>query len=977
MHLRFNSIALKLIVFILFFGLTNSLGLEFKYEAENLAVESVTDGVSFRNFSYPEGSNDLGVIVESDETGDSLTFSFNIAVAGSYDFSVGVKQGDSRGIFQLLLNDQEIGVPIDLYSNSTVHEELSIATIQIEKPGVHTLTFKLIGENKKSGSGWLALDYIVLENEESFTPPSDETGYNLWLRYPKISDTDYLTSAKNVIKAIVFEGSSPILDAAKIELIKGIGGLLGEPITSTASLTTENTIIVGSPSGSELIESLSLTSNLNDLGNEGYLIRTTLVAGKQCIVIASKSDIGALYGVFAFLRLIQSGSSLESLDVSSKPQNSYRLLNHWDNPDGSIERGYAGKSLWKWDELPGTVDQRYTDYARANASIGINGTVLNNVNAEPEILKASNLKKVAALANVFRPYGIRVYVTAQFSAPKTIGGLSTADPTNASVLAWWESKATEIYALIPDFGGFLIKADSEGQPGPHDYNKTHADGANCLAKALAPHGGIVMWRAFVYGGQSSDDYDRASAAYESFKPIDGQFDDNVVIQVKNGPLDFQPREPFTPLFGNMPNTNIGIEFQITQEYLGWSTHMVYLGTLWEEVLRSDTYAKGKGSTIAKLIDGSLFNSKISLIAGVANIGNDSNWCGHHMAQSNWYAFGRMAWDPTLSSQTILDEWISMTFSPKPAVKEALRPILLESHQNYVNYTMPLGLHFLTDGKHYLPGPEKRSGYHQADKNGIGYDRTTSGSNNVSQYHTEVKNNFNDVSQVSEDYLLWFHHVPWSYKMASGNTLIKDIFARYDSYHPSVASYMGALNQVYGEIDQQRYDEIQQKFNTQMIDAKEWRDVCVQYFSNVSGIDYTDDYEPIAPYSFSDESSSSHIGSEIGISSSSAIGISSESISPSSEELNTRSEMSESSTLHYSSNETGTVASIQLTENHNAGISKLITLNAFQKTIPLVPGAKHYSIYSLFGEKLLSSEINGSPIIVPASIPSGVVVVHFK
>ena len=360
------------------------------------------------------------------------------------------------------------------------------------------------------------------------------------------------------------------------------------------------------------------------------------------------------------MRLLQTNKSIENLNIVDAPKINVRILNHWDNLNGTVERGYAGFSLWNWQKLPDFIDQRYIDYARANASIGINGTVLNNVNANALILTPQYLEKVEALANTFRPYGIKVYLTARFSAPIEIGKLKTADPYDAEVKNWWKEKAKEIYKRIPDFGGFLVKANSEGQPGPQNYGRNHVDGANMLADAVAPFGGIVMWRAFVYS--EHDVNDRAKQAYSEFVPYDGQFRDNVIVQVKNGAIDFQPREPFHPMFGAMPKTPLMMEFQITQEYLGFSTHLVYLPKLFQEVLESDTYRKGKGSTVAKVIDGSLENHKITGIAGVANIGNDINWTGHPFAQANWYGFGRLAWNPYLDSETIADEWLRMTFS---------------------------------------------------------------------------------------------------------------------------------------------------------------------------------------------------------------------------------------------------------------------------------------------------------------------------
>ena len=417
------------------------------------------------------------------------------------------------------------------------------------------------------------------------------------------------------------------------------------------------------------------------------------------------------------------------------------MLNHWDNLDRTVERGYAGFSLWDWHKLPDYLDPRYTDYARANASLGINGTVLTNVNANATSLLPEYLAKAAALAAVFRPYGIRVYLTARFSAPVEIGGLKTADPLDPVVAGWWKRKADEIYALIPDFGGFLVKANSEGQPGPQDYGRTHADGANMLADALAPHGGVVLWRAFVYSNDVPED--RAKQAYGEFQPLDGRFRPNVLVQVKNGPIDFQPREPFHPLFGAMPKTPLMMELQITKEYLGFATHLAFLGPLFEEALRADTHAKGEGSTVAKVIDGSLHGYATTGIAGVANVGTDRNWCGGVFACANWYAFGRLAWDHTLTSDRVADEWVRLTFGNDPALVAPVKEMMLGSREAVVDYMTPLGLvHLMAEGHHYGPGPwvstARRADwnsvyYHRADANGIGFDRTASGSNAVAQY----------------------------------------------------------------------------------------------------------------------------------------------------------------------------------------------------------------------------------------------------
>ncbi|HEU4930755.1 MAG TPA: alpha-glucuronidase family glycosyl hydrolase, partial [Pyrinomonadaceae bacterium] len=480
-----------------------------------------------------------------------------------------------------------------------------------------------------------------------------------------------MSAYRQNIKSIAVQGKSATFDVIRRELSAGCAGLLGTPIV--VGDRDEASVVVGTPQTSNLIRKLGWDVELKSLGPEGYRIRTV----GRGVVVAASTDIGALYGTFHFLRLLQTEQPLARLQLDQSPRLKLRILNHWDNLDGSIERGYAGKSLWNWAELPGRIDPRLSDYARANASIGINGTVLNNVNANAQILTADYLDKVAAIANVFRPYGIRVYLAARFSAPIEIGKLATADPLEPQVIAWWKAKADEIYKVIPDFGGFIVKANSEGQPGPRTYNRTHADGANMLAAAVAPHHGIVMWRAFVYDMKPG--YDRAGAAYENLQPFDGKFAPNVLLQVKNGPIDFQPREPFHPLFGGMPKTQVMPELQITQEYLGFSNHFVFLASMWREFLDSDTFAAGRGSTVTKVVDGSLYRQRLTGIAGVANTGSDRNWTGHHLLQANWYTFGRLAWNPDTSSQQIATEWTRMTLTRDPKAIATIVRLMLGSH----------------------------------------------------------------------------------------------------------------------------------------------------------------------------------------------------------------------------------------------------------------------------------------------------------
>lgn len=486
-----------------------------------------------------------------------------------------------------------------------------------------------------------------------------DDGYRLWLRYDLVSNPVRLKQYEQSLQNWTVEGSSPTLAAAKHELRIGLDGLLGRKIPEVTKLGHSATLLVATYQKSLLLRGLDLKNDLQKVGGEGFLILNRAIDGKPATIITANTDVGVLYGVFHFLRLLQTQQDITSLDVISFPKIKLRLLNHWDNLNGTVERGYAGFSIFDWHTLPIYLKPRYTDYARANASIGINGTVLNNVNADPLLMTRPYLEKLAALAGVFRPYGIRVYFSANFAAPMVIGKLKSADPLDSQVKQWWKDKVAEIYALIPDFGGFLVKANSEGQPGPREFGRTQAVGANALAEAVKPFGGVIMWRAFVY---SYDAKDRAKQAFEEFTPLDGKFADNVLLQVKNGPLDFQPREPFSPLFGAMPRTNMMTEFQITMEYLGQGTSTVYLAPLFKETLDSDTYAKGDGSTVARIVDGSIDNHTLTGIAGVSNIGADRNWTGNIFGQSSWYAFGRLAWNHDLSSKEIADEWIRMTFS---------------------------------------------------------------------------------------------------------------------------------------------------------------------------------------------------------------------------------------------------------------------------------------------------------------------------
>jgi len=550
------------------------------------------------------------------------------------------------------------------------------------------------------------------------------------------------------------------------------------------------------------------------LARDGYTIKSQ--GGKT--VIAASSDAGLLYGAYHLLRLQQTGKSCSNLDISEQPAYDLRILNHWDNPNGTVERGFAGRSIFLNPD-----PERMKIYGRANASIGINGTVLNNVNAKPEALSAESLQKAKSIADQLRPYGIRVYLSINFASPIKLGGLKTADPLNAEVVGWWKEKVGEIYRLIPDFGGFLVKANSEGEPGPQDFGRSHADGANMLAGVLKPHKGIVMWRAFVYNPQSKD---RANQAYEEFMPLDGQFADNVIIQIKNGPIDFQPREPYSPLFTAMQKTPMMVEFQITQEYLGAANHLAYLAPMWTEFF---SFVKP---------------ASLKAMAGVANIGDDTNWCGHHFAQSNWYAFGRLAWNPALSPKEIAEEWLSQTFDVKDNSFSQLVKLMLDSREACVNYMMPLGIHHIfAGGHHYGPEPWYQPQgvradwtppyYHRADSIGLGFDRTLKGSANVKQYPEDLCRLYNDINTCPENLLAWFHHVPWDRRMKSGRTFWEELCHKYDEGVRDTRRFLAVWDAMQPFVDRQRFDEVQRKLRIQTRDAEWWRDACLLYFQTFS------------------------------------------------------------------------------------------------------------------------------------------------
>ncbi len=673
-----------------------------------------------------------------------------------------------------------------------------------------------------------------------------ENGYDLWLRYVPIKNKNLLLEYKKQIASPVVLGSSATAAIARKELSIALIGLTGSSYLINSMINTSSVFIAGSVKSSAVLSSLITKEELNRIGSEGFIIKAK--PGKT--FITGNTDIAVLYGIFHYLRLLQTNQQVINLNIVSIPKLKLRMLNHWDNLDRTVERGYAGFSIWDWHRLPTFIDQRYIDYARANASIGINAVVLNNVNANAIILTPAYLEKVKALADLFRSYGIKVFLTARFSSPIELGKLKTADPLDNAVQQWWTAKANEIYSLIPDFGGFLVKANSEGQPGPQDYKRTHAEGANMLANALAPHKGIVIWRAFVYAAENP--VDRHKQAYDDFAALDGKFNSNVMVQVKNGAIDFMPREPFHPLFGAMPKTPLMMEFQVTQEYLGQATNWVFLAPLFKEVLDSDTYAKGKRSTVAKVIEGSLDNHALNGMTGVANIGNDINWCGHPMAQANWYALGRLAWDYNVTSDAIADEWLRMSFTNDDAFVKSTKQIMLRSREIMVDYMNPIGLHhIMSTGHHYGPAPWVNNlnrpewnpvYYHKADSIGIGFNRTSSGSKAIEQYQPEARKQWENIATCDEKYLLWFHHAAWTHKMKSGRTLWNELCYKYYSGADSVKWMKREWLKQQSKIDEQRFREVSMLLDTQLEEAKWWRNACLLYFQTFSKQPIPSNYE---------------------------------------------------------------------------------------------------------------------------------------
>ena len=667
-----------------------------------------------------------------------------------------------------------------------------------------------------------------------------------WLRYHQALQESCLSDSGDVLKYIYYNSSGEISDNAYTELTEGIARMTGSRPACVSSLDGPCVVLMVSGMDPKA-ESMLSKEELRSMKAEGFLIKQVDKPPTSKLLIASKSERGLLYGVFKFMLLLTQGRSLKNIHLLENPKNKLRLIDQWDNVDGSVERGYAGRSILFSDNDLAKDKGRISFYARLLASVGINGIVLNNVNVHKEETRLidDRIYIVRQLADIFRGYGIRVYLSINFASPIDLGSLSTADPLDKDVADWWKKRADYIYSHIPDFGGFLVKADSEHRPGPYTYGRNHAEGANMLAAALKPHGGLVIWRCFVYNCQQDwrdKATDRAKAAYDNYRHLDGWFDDNVILQVKNGPMDFQVREPVSPLFGAMEQTNMMLELQITQEYTGQQRHLCYLVPQWKEILEFDTYAASEGTPVKRVIDGSAFERANCGIAGMSNIGSDYNWTGHYLAQANLYGYGRLAWDPDLSAEEITREWISCTFGNDPAVMATISEMLLASWLIYESYTAPLGIGWMVNPNHHY-GPNvdgyeySRWGtYHRADFQAIGVDRTKAGGTGfTAQYREPNFRRFESLDTCPEELVLFFHRLPYTYRLKSGKTVIQHI---YDSHFYGVEQaeqLRSKWESLKGMIDDERHGHVLSRLNEQVEHAKEWRDVINSYFYRKTGI----------------------------------------------------------------------------------------------------------------------------------------------
>jgi alpha-glucuronidase len=671
-----------------------------------------------------------------------------------------------------------------------------------------------------------------------------ETGYDAWLRYAPL-DAVHTAEYHRVLPAVVVMlGDSAVSESARNELVRGIRGMLGRTLREESSLPAESAIVLGT-----LDEFRARAPQFHldaTLKPDAYWLKTLSLDGAHYTVITGENDRGVLYGVFGLLRKIALGNSVMNLDEKHTPYAPVRWVNQWDNPSGRIERGYGGRSIF-WDDGHVREDlSRVSTYGRLLASLGINGCAINNVNADPHLVLPEYIPQIARIADAFRPWAVQVVLSVDLGSPKTVGGLGTFDPLDPKVEAWWKSRVDALYAAIPDLGGLLLKAASEGRVGPGTYGRTHADAANMLARALKPHGGLLFYRAFVYNNHldwRNLKNDRAKAAYDNFKPLDGKFDSNVVIQIKNGPIDFQVREPASPLFGALEKTNQAIELQITQEYFGQGHHMVFLVPYWKATLDFDMHARGAGTPVKALVAGKTFDRPTGGFVGVANVGLDDDWMGNQLSQANLYGFGRLAWNPDLSSREIADEWIRLTFGSNPTLVKTLSQMLLTSWRTYEDYTGPLGLQTLTDitGNHYGVDVEasERNGWgqwHRADKHGVGMDRTVAtGTGFIGQYSPPVEKMYESLATCPDNLILFMHHVPYTFVLHSGKTVIQTIYDLHYTGAEAVEGYVRDWESLRGLVDEQRYGQVLAQFRYQAGQAEVWRDAVCNWFMRESGI----------------------------------------------------------------------------------------------------------------------------------------------
>ncbi len=677
--------------------------------------------------------------------------------------------------------------------------------------------------------------------------PKSTSMYKCWLKYYKLENKKLSGEYENLLRNIVIKENTAITQSAVNELKRGLAGILGIRPEISEEPAKPAFLMLGTLSGNKSIAGL-LGREKQNLGEEGFIIKLLTENEQKQLLVAGKTDRGLLYGVFSLLRLIQTGTGLDELPRIENPVNQLRMVNHWDNMDGSIERGYAGKSIfYKNNKITGNL-ARISDYARILASVGINAIAINNVNVhkfETLLITDRYIKDAAKLNEIFRSYGIKLFLSINFASPLSTGELSTADPLDKEVRKWWKNRAEFIYSHMPDFGGFLVKADSEGRPGPFTYGRTHADGANMLAEALKPHGGLVIWRCFVYNclqDWRDRTIDRAKAAYDHFMPLDGAFAENVLLQIKNGPMDFQVREPVSPLIGGLEKTNQVLELQTTQEYTGQQKHLCYLVPMWKEVLDFDTCAKGRGTSVKKIISREVFKNKYGGFATVTNIGDDTNWTGHQMAQANTFGYARLAWDPELTSEEIAESWIRLTYSNDRILVGTIKDMLLGSWRTYENYTSPLGIGWMVNPNHHY-GPnvdgyeyDKWGTYHRADHKGIGVDRTVrNGTGYAGQYHKEVARLYENVETCPEELLLFFHYIPYDYRLKSGETLIQYIYNTHFEGVEQAEELKRKWESLKDKVEEDVFDHVMERLEGQIAHSKEWRDIINTYFFRKTGI----------------------------------------------------------------------------------------------------------------------------------------------